>query len=200
MSHIGVKNASKKTVGLCPEFELSKDFEKNLKKSEFKHNDIRDEIVKIMENQNFKCFTEYELSTKINDTILNGRADIVCSNNSKLYIFEIKSSYIENGKSSDLYQAYIYGYIYQKNYNKQPVVILVYKRNYSDENDNIKINNELLLPNKYFYIIENSNNDWINMEEIFYNYTGKIYTVSSDCDICENKQCPIKTMIQKQYI
>ena len=196
--NLGIKKVAKFGSGKCPEFKPTREFEEKLKEREELHDKIKSDIRKYLEDQGFVCNEEYELSQTINGAVLKGRADLLCSRGNSYVIIEVKSSYINRGKAMDLYQAYIYGYLYSKSNNVWPMVIVTYRLGSLGGGAGYVDINGIRLPSKYFYVKLDPTSEWLRLEEVISEFKGRTYIVSNDCDVCDNNACPLKKVLQRQ--
>jgi predicted RecB family nuclease len=165
----------------CDFFIPKKDI---LERSSERHDEIVDFVKKIYEQQGEKCVKEYSIS----DQDLKGSIDLLCYNEDKYEIIEVKSTRISRGRIQDIIQLSMYAYLFNKN-RKNVDKLLELSLVYRDERDNkiviLKIPNDLK-----DHIIELGKK---LAESSKQRLGGKLYVVGDLCNICENSNCPFKS-------
>lgn len=198
---IGAKRFADKASGGCSHREFSKEFETKLNESRPIHDGIKKEVKKQLDVQGFKCEEEVDLEVDLGGSKLRGSADIVCRESVEStkepkepveLIIEVKSSQIGRGRIADIYQALVYGYMWEKRYGKRPQIMLVYRRESKttmDSKTKVNIGSRMVeLPNKYVYIKLNIN---LDVEDIAKELGKYGYVLSRDCEYCVNEDCPL---------
>jgi len=202
---IGAKRFADKASGGCSHRKFSKEFETKLNESRPIHDGIKKEVREQLEKGEFKCNEEVDLEVDLGGSKLRGSADIVCREPVEStkepkepveLIVEVKSSQIGMGRIADIYQALVYGYIWEKRYGKKPQIMLVYSRESKttsettmDTKTKVNIGSRMVeLPNKYVYIKLNIN---LDVEDIAKELGRYGYVLSRDCEYCVNEDCPL---------
>jgi len=195
---IGVKRFADEASGGCSHRKFSEEFETKLNELNPIHDGIKKEVREQLEKGEFKCNEEVDLEVDLGGSKLRGRADIVCREPVESIkepvelIIEVKSSQIGRGRIADIYQALVYGYMWEKNHGKRPQIMLVYRRKSEttmDTKTKVNIGSRMVeLPNKYVYIKLNIN---LDVEDIAKELGKYGYVLSRDCEYCVNEDCPL---------
>jgi len=117
---IGAKRFADEASGGCSHRKFSEEFETKLNELNPIHDGIKKEVKKQLDGQGFKCNEEVDLEVDLGGSKLRGRADIVCrepvesTKEPVELIIEVKSSQIGRGRIADIYQALVYGYMWEK--------------------------------------------------------------------------------------
>jgi len=200
-NEVGAKRFADEASGGCSHRKFSEEFETKLNELNPIHDGIKKEIREQLEKGEFKCNEEVDLKIDLGGSKLRGRADIVCSEPVEStkepkepveLIIEVKSSQIGRGRIADIYQALVYGYMWEKNHGKRPQIMLVYRRGSGttmDSKTKVNIGSRMVeLPNKYVYIKLNIN---LDVEDIAKELGRYGYVLSRDCEYCVNEDCPL---------
>jgi len=197
-NYIGAKRFADETSGGCSHRKFSEEFDIKLNELNPIHDGIKKEVREQLEKGEFKCNEEVNLEADLGGSKLRGRADIVCRRPVELtketveLIIEIKSSQIGRGRIADIYQALVYGHMWEKRYGKRPQIMLVYRRKSEttmDTKTKVNIGSRMVeLPNKYVYIKLNIN---LDVEDIAKELGKYGYVLSRDCEYCVNEDCPL---------
>lgn len=197
-NYIGAKRFADETSGGCSHRKFSEEFDIKLNELNPIHDGIKKEVREQLEKGEFKCNEEVNLEVDLGGSKLRGRADIVCRRPVELtketveLIIEIKSSQIGRGRIADIYQALVYGHMWEKRYGKKPQIMLVYRRGSRttmDTKTKVNIGSRMVeLPNKYVYIKLNIN---LDVEDIAKELGKYGYVLSRDCEYCVNEDCPL---------
>jgi hypothetical protein len=199
-NEVGAKRFANEASGGCSHRKFSKEFESKLDDLKADHDNIKRDVKQWFEKQGFKCDEEFNLDVDLGGFKLRGKADIVCRGSVEStkdpkelveLIIEVKSSQIGRGKIADIYQALVYGYMWERIYGRKPQIMLVYRRGLKTTDTEIKINigsRTVELPNEYVYIKLNIN---LDIEDLAKELGRYGYVLGWECEYCVNEDCPL---------
>lgn len=157
-----------------------------LEKANRKHEVMVDRIKNIFERMGKYCEKEY----KVIYGNLKGIIDLVCSDDERDFIIEVKSTHASRARLQDLLQLSIYAYLYtaQKQDNEKEVELaLMYK--YGDKTKEkifvLKIEDDDL-KNKLIDLGERLAGTRTRHSD------KELFVISDLCNICDNNKCPFK--------